>query len=447
MFTIIALSFSLILRQLPSWDMGEIHNLAKHYATGFEISEFTARYLYMYPNNVMLTAIYTVIFATFNFLHLNDFVLIATIFNALLMSISVALMYYITRKLFSSEKALSLLCICLLTTPFYLYGAIYYADTFSMFLGLLIVAMYIFINANKNMKKVKKVFLQILLGVIIIIATKIKITTFFIVIAYGVYKLIKGEVLLFIKNNWIIFLSSIIFLLIINFVINNIVLHNKEWLSEEKLPVEHWISMGLEGNGGYNDEDWKWIKQYPTYEQRKIAAREHIKERLQQYDTNTFFKHLNQKLKWAWTDGSFYAAEKLRRGPVDNDSTLLEFILPDGKYSLYYKYIPQTMHFSMLLFMLVGLLNNIKNRNYNNKNIIIYILFFGNVIFFLLWENRSRYIIPILPFLMIAQLDGIDFIVNRIKKKEKNEKDIFCHTNVLRGTSSRRMLQKGKDGM
>ena len=85
--------------------MGEIHNLAKHYATGFEISEFTARYLYMYPNNVMLTAIYTVIFAIFNFLHLNDFVLIATIFNALLMCTSVALMYYITRKLFPKSIA------------------------------------------------------------------------------------------------------------------------------------------------------------------------------------------------------------------------------------------------------------------------------------------------------------------------------------------------------
>lgn len=134
-----------------------------------------------------------------------------------------------------------------------------------------------------------------------------------------------------------------------------------------------------------------------------------IKKEISEYDSSTFVKHITNKLKYAWSDGTYFAPEKLRREPV-KENFMHELVLATGKYNKFYKYIPQIMHFSMLIYTLIYLIYIIKNNNFKTNDVILYILIFGFIVFFMIWENRSRYIITVVPMIMILKQKGIEIL-------------------------------------
>ena len=408
-FTILCVTISLILKVNPSWDMGTVHNIAIDYASS---GHTESNYLYQFPNNIMLMLIYYIIFKFFIILKVTDYVTISTIFNALIISLTVLLLYVNVKKMFDNKKALMVLIISLFTTPLYLYGAIYYTDTLSMFMVMLMI--YVFLKLKEfNGKLACRLILSAFLGMIIFMAIKIKITTSFIIIAYFIFEMLNMNLKEFIKwDTLVILLTIIIMTIIFGIVVNKKILNNNELNDSLKIPMQNWIMIGLNGTGVYNDEDYAYIYQYPTYEEKKEASLEKIRERLGGFDSNTFIKHLNQKLKYTWTDGTYFAPEKLRREPI-NYNTLHEIVLPSGKYCKYYKYLPQVMHFSMLILIFIVSLDLIKNKKFNDKNIIFIITTFGFMLFFLIWENRSRYILTNVPIMMIIELNGIEILSNK----------------------------------
>lgn len=398
--------------------MGDVFNLAVNVA---ETGSAKTTYLYQFPNNIGIALVYIVLFKIFKLVGITDYLSVAVLFNSCIVGISAILMYLITKKLFGNKKALMLLIILLLTTPFYLYTAIYYTDTLSMFMILLIAYTYIVVKNIKKENNIQKIIGYVMLTLFVFIGIKIKITTIFIVIAYLIYAILNGEAKSEIRFLIIIIPTFIILTVIYNIVINNTILKNKEITNQVKLPIEQWIVMGLKENGGFDQYEYEYMSKFQTYDEKKNAARQQIKEELMSYDANSFIKHLNSKLKYAWTDGTYFAPEKLRREPVNN-TIIHEFVLASGKYSQYYKYIPQVMHMSMLIFIFLAICATIKENNFYDKNVIFFILMLGFIVFFLIWENRSRYILTCVPFLMIAQLKGIELCAKYKEEKLKKEK-------------------------
>ena len=49
----------------------------------------------------------------------------------------------------------------------------------------------------------------------------------------------------------------------------------------------------------------------------------------------------------------------------------------------------------------------------------------GFITFLLIWENRSRYILTGVPFFVIGQLEGVEFLINtkNYKKLRLNSKN------------------------
>lgn len=395
--------------------MGDVYKMAVNVATQ---NTLDPSYLYQYPNNIGITLVYIVIFKVASIFKITDYITVATIFNSVIVGLSGLLMYLITKKAFGTKKALMLSIILLFTTPFYLYSAIYYTDTLSMFMMLSIAYIFLIAKDIKPEKRLKKILMYIFLGIITFIAMKIKITTMFIVIAYFIYELFNRKL----KDNWKYLIYTLIAFVVImimyNVVVNKKIIKDKNISSDLKMPVSQWISMGLKGNGGFDQEAYDFIHQYSNYGEKDKAARGRIKEQLGNYNASTFIKHLNEKLKYTWTDGTYFAPEKLRREPV-NQNGLHELVLASGKNNEAYKYIPQVMHMSMLVLILIGAVNILKRKDFSNKNIIFYILMLGFILFLLIWENRSRYILTGVPFFMMAMLEGIDIISTKEEKEEK----------------------------
>ena len=418
-FTIICIVVGQILKVNPSWDMGSVYNIA---VNNVEMGRPDSAYLYQFPNNIGIAIVYTILFKIFNFVGLTDYLTIATVFNSIIVSFSVVLMYLITKKILGNKKALMVLIIAMFTSPLYLYSAIYYTDTLSMFMILLIAYTFIKLEDINENKKVKKALGYILLTFIIYVGMKIKITTIFIVIAYVIYALLNKNYQKLLKSFIVIVPTFILLAIVYNIAVNNIILKDKSISDNVELPLEQWIVMGLKGNGGFSQEEYDYMNQFSTYKEKQEAAREQLKQILSEYDVSSFIKHITEKLKYAWTDGTYFAPEKLRREPVNN-TILHEFVLASGKYKSYYKYFPQVMHMSMLIFILIGVCKTIKDKEFKDENVIFYILMLGFITFFLIWENRSRYILTCVPFLMIAQLKGIEIFANyHSKEKTKKEK-------------------------
>lgn len=413
-FAIICIILAQVFKVNPSWDMGEVYKIAVNIV---ETENPDLFYLYKFPNNVGVTGVYTILFGISNAIGITNYVNVATIFNSIIVIACVILMYLIVRKLYGNKKALMILIISIFTTPLYLYAAIYYSDTLSILFMLLTAYIFIKIKEINQNKKLLKIFGYIFLTLVIFVGMQIKITTFFIVIAYILYKILNGKIKELGRPLLVFVPTFIIIYIIYSLILNNIILPRKDLSNQAKLPTEQWIVMGLQGVGGYNQAEFDYMNQIPTYEEKQNAAREQIKQILSEYDVNSFIKHLTEKLKYAWTDGTYFAPEKLRREPVNN-TILHEFVLANGKYSSYYKYLPQVMHLSMLIFILIGACKTIKEKEYEDTNVIFYILMIGFIAFFLIWENRSRYILTCVPFLMIAQLKGIEIFTKYKSRKE-----------------------------
>lgn len=393
--------------------MGTVFNIAREYATTGTITD---PYLYTFPNNIMITIIYIVLFKIFTIMNINDFLTLATVFNSLLVAGTGILLYYNTKKIFGSSKAMMVLIITCLTTPLYLYCACYYSDTLSMFLTMLMLAIFLKIKDSINFKTT--IIWQVLLAITMVIGIKVKITSIFIFIAMFVYSLLNCHIQIkeLAKKFGITFLLVITLTSTFTLLIEPLFIGDKQLLDSNKIPTEHWIMMGLYGRGYFEYGEYHYTQSFPTLAEKKEANRKVIKERLiLKYQENTLFKHIKGKLGFAWYDGSYFIPDKLRREPV-NRGILHEIVLEGGSKTSIYKYLPQTMHFSMLIFMVINIYRVLKEKDYLAKDNILFIAIYGLLVFLLIWENRSRYLITMLPIIMMSQLNGIEYF--SIRKDE-----------------------------
>ena len=61
---------------------------------------------------------------------------------------------------------------------------------------------------------------------------------------------------------------------------------------------------------------------------------------------------------------------------------------------------------------------SIKNKELNEKNIILVLVFFGGFLFHILWETKSVYVIPYFYVLIPVAAEGIRKVIDLIYKKK-----------------------------
>ena len=403
-FMILTVFISYDLRVNRSWDMGRVIDIAVNFNKTKTISD---NYLYQYQNNIVITCIYIIVVFVINLLKINVITGV-TLFNSIIIILSIICLYYSIKKLCGEKQALMLLFICLFTTPFYLHAAIYYSDSLSMFVTTLSLLLYVNIYDLKKSKT--NIILQILFGLIVLLQIQIKITSFFIIIAIILYDLLSNNFIKNVKKYKITLISFIVFYILYNLIVSNIILPNKKVLNESKIPIEYWILTGSVGNGGFNKDINKYITDIMDYKEKQIAGRKMIYNTYKNYNIKTFINHINQKIKYAWGDGTYFAPAKLEREPIKK-GIFYEYVARDGKKTEYYKYYPQIMHFGMLIFTLIYVINIFIKQKYN-KDTPFYITILGLIIFLLIMENRSRYLLTLLPIMLILETNGIDILSN-----------------------------------
>lgn len=415
LFGIIAIVVSYKLRVNPTWDMGRVFNIAKDY---IENGTVFNPYLYEYQNNIAITIIDFFIIKFCSIIKYKDYIIAITLFNAIVVTISVILLYYVVNKMYGKEKALMTLIICLFTTPLYLHAAIYYTDSMSML--ICIFALFLYVNIREEKNKKKNYILQIILGITLILCIKIKLTAVFIMIAIIMCEILNYKFKTLLNNFKFVIPSAIIFLIIYTSVINHYIIGDKTKIDENKMPIEYWILIGSVNEGGFNQELYEYTKGYPTYNERRQADIIKIKEIYKEYTFKTFMKHINKKIKYTWTDGTYFAPEKLRREPVQRCG-LHEYVSSDGQKTYIYKYFPQIMHVGMLILIVINAICIFRKKEYENDDVFLIVAIFGLALFLIIWENRSRYLLTNVPIMILLEVNGLEKISNISFKKIKDK--------------------------
>ena len=100
--------------------------------------------------------------------------------NILFIDFALLLLFLVLRKKYDNITSIIGMIITLFFIPIFLYTPIFYSDTISLFIPLLILLLYLYVDDN-NIRKNNIIF--ILLGCILFIGWQIKISSIFILIA------------------------------------------------------------------------------------------------------------------------------------------------------------------------------------------------------------------------------------------------------------------------
>jgi hypothetical protein len=160
-----------------------------------------------------------------------------------------------------------------------------------------------------------------------------------------------------------------------------------------------------------------------------------LKQRLSDFGPLGYANFLLHKMSYTWGDGSFYAPDKLARFPVSTENGgsktwLQQIVLPEGKLFKPFLYIQNGFWLAVLFIFAVGACRDVKVFGAKNEfsvgavKFILRLSLLGVILFFLIWETRSRYIVNYTPiFVLLLTLELPDFAkflkASQLKIKER----------------------------
>ncbi len=412
------LIISYFLKVHPSWDFGVIFNEAIDFGNEYNYSH---TYFSYYPNNIPILIILKSIFFIINLIIKNiNYIYVGILLNIIIIDFSMFILYKCVKKIYNLKMALFSIILFALFSPIYLYCPIFYTDTFTMFIPILLL--YLFSFKDDKLSKKETILILIIFSIILFVGMQLKITTNIIFIAILIASLLyKNNKLNYKKilNISLVTLVTLLTLFIFKNILYNRYIYDKIDVNK-KIPYTHWIAMGLVGNGGYNMEDVDYAINQRDKIKEKRKELNLIKDRLNNYlETKTLDDFLITKISYTWGDGTFYAPNKLLRNPYKLTSLHRLFDTNSVKGSIFY-YLCTSYYILFLIFIFISTFIDKKNI----YSFISRLSLCGLFIFLLIWETRSRYLVNYIPIFIFASLGSINYLFNKksILLKERREK-------------------------
>ena len=421
--------FGYLLACKPVTDLEILNNYAKNFAkTGTwdkiqqDITTGKTDYMARYPNNAALLVILSVIYRIDYLLTGYVSRYLPVIINTLLINISIILTCLTARRILGNRKAIYTLILCAFFAPYYTYTAFFYTDSFS--LPFVIGSIYTFVVAMQSEnKRVKKYVFMGITGLLLLLGFKIKGSVIIILCAIVVYMLIKLKIKQFATMFLVLILAFGSCMFIYNKAMDSLNIVTKEQYYEREYPATHWVMMGLNKLGGYNKEDSKLTSSVKGKDNKIAMNIDEIKNRISEYSSKNrlngevdLISHIGRKMVWTWEDGTYYITHHIKK-PIKKDTFLRPYLDKDGKH--HYRFVFYCCAYQLMLLSLVtfSAIKDIKKKKFDEKMLLRIALMFG-VVFFIVWEARSRYIFNLTPMLLILAADGLSFNPKKIFKKK-----------------------------
>lgn len=426
-FFIVSLLQITVLKQLsvaPGWDFGMVFSNAKSFVyTGVREINVYPEYFQFFPNNIMLF-VFEVIFIKIGSLFHIEAIYSAYIMNIVFIDMALLLLYLTIRKISNSKNAMFGLILTLFFLSLFLYTPIIYSDTMTLFIPVGFVYLFSLKDDKKVISK-RNIIIFILIGILLFLGKELKITSLIIFIALTIgYFIVKFKLIKFVNIG-----ISLSVLIICELLFKITIVNNDKFQFQVNdygsVPVTHWVMMGVEdinvdnsgrnSYGGYNEADYKLTE---SFKSGKDAIRFNLtetKNRISKMGINGYTDYLVRKSINTWTDGYYFSNVKLSINSNHQDSLLYKLLLANSKSTEIFRAISQGIQYAFVIILLVSCILKVKlYKNFDYLKLAV----IGLVIFFLLWENRSRYIFNYIPIFILIIVD----FYNSLKEKVDDKK-------------------------
>lgn len=426
----------------PAWDQGEVYKVAVNmYENKWdELKHY--QYLEVCPQQITISAAFAGIFKIFSstnvriLQYLNVAANVLTIIAMLLISKNIGKQYKVKKSI------LLILIGTFFTLP--LLSTFVYGDLIS--LSMCLFAVYLIMRYNIEGKKRYAIISSLLMA----IAYLLRMNNLIFIIAISIYLILnifgKEENKKTMKEiiTKILILAIFIIVAVLPATIVKNVLQNKLDLAKNKgIPTIGYLYMGMEesyrANGWYGESaSWAWDDGEKSIGRYKEAIAQRTKYLIQ----NPLYtaKFYAKKIASMWTENTYASIwyNQTFNFKTDNDTEMqiLEAQQKDerlqtktGTLLIYQKAI-------VLIIFGASILVILKNRkNLSHEMIVLITIFIGGFLFHILWEAKSRYIIPYLLVLIpVASVSLDNWKKELIEMKEKIEtiiKKVFTKEIML----------------
>lgn len=421
-----------LFTKLPTADSQTVLSLALNMLYKNDYSSFQkGGYLYMFPFNFSTVLYLKTLLAIF-----PDNYLTIKIFNILFYLITTLMIYLIYKEINykSKENDYGVLIFAATYIPSLFMSNYIYNDIIAT--AFLTSSMYFFIRFIKE----KSIRYIIISSILLSIGNYFRSIGIIILIAEVIYILLSIKK--FEAKKIIISFCILALLFNIPSWTQNVFLQANQIVDESvnknSAPIYMWLNMGMnESTLGY----WDNMKSYNIYEKQadynKEKSKELFKTEIENKLSNMGFSGLVKmyynKIIWTWTEGTY----QIETFGIGNESSNLNTRM--GKMQASYSYttfatnlfkgdsiyrsgllwILYVINFLMYCFIFIRIINGVKIKKFDEIFLILVLL--GFIVFYALWEIKSRYIYPVYPLLIILSYmgfkDGYNFMIASFRKR------------------------------
>lgn len=415
-----------------TWDWGRLLITAYNYIMTGQIDY--PEYFMRYPNNqfwlVCLIALFKVVAKCTASENIVVFKTVSMIVGVLIAQIGIYFIYCSAKLLWDTTKAVWIGIAALLYVPFYLYAGYLYNDI----PGMCVAALLIYFAVRLEQEKIwtRKLFYAGIIGVLGACIMHIKIITFIVFIAVLISALLKNKIKLFVLLCGVMLLCFVGSYKLLEVSVNIVLDFDENETVKYEFPPTHWIMMMLNTSGGFKQEDVEYTWSFDSYEEKKEANIQKIKERLTDRGRLGTIKHiLYTKQLRTWADSCIAGDNYVSRTPIRENSFSQRFFSINGEWHwicLLYTWI---IHIVLLIGILLSTMFSFHKKIEEQKMLVGRIAVFGLFLFLSIWECNPRYLFTMMPVIILVASNGIFLLLDRVTENEK--KLFICQPNTSGG--------------
>lgn len=372
----------------------------------------TNLYYYYISNNNFIVIFLALIYKILLFFGITNYVAILTLFNALLIDLSIFFVYKTLKICFNRTVATKYMILSLLNPINYFIIFWVYSATFSMPLTTAIVYLVASIWKSDNSNPAKnniKVGLISLIGVVgFFLRPTVLIPIIAAILCFILFVRIN-------KNNLKkIFVSLAIFIMvgILSFLGINKLVYSYVDDTSGYFPVTHYIMLGLSNDGKFSADVVHNTAKYKTKEEKQKYHIKEIKRLVNDLGFLGVSKLYLNKTETTWGDGS--AAYPGFTKFVENEDSFYNYLF--GEKNDFILIYSQLFRILTLLFSAILVLVQFTKKK-SDISILVSITMLGAIVFYMIWESKECYSVPFIPLLLMMECLGIDSSIKILKSK------------------------------
>lgn len=400
---LIGLQFLIIVGMWPAVDSAGYGPVLQMASDNVLDGTRAGSYLLNHPGDAGYYSFLRLYLSFLKLLGIMEYTVPIMLLNAIAVDLTVVLLSFCARRIFDSKKALFILFASVFFAPHLLYMSFSYPEL--VVLPVPVAAVYLWLKVrtlwragNVSGAVGRFCFISLLVG----LGTLVKPLVAVIWVAMVI------DLLLMLRSGLKFAMMAGGLLVVLAVTFGGMFLMETSPAMPEKtgangVPTSIGIMMGLNGDGGYSDEDAAAVEALETEQEKAAYISEQISERANNLGLMGMMRHVGRKLAYTFGDGTYQASQVLEQTPAAG-SWLVNMFAPGGVgYSGLWAYC-FAFSIAIVFWMTVASAKSL----YRNNNALAFlrVTIFGATLVLMIWEGGARHLLCFVPLMMLAAVEA-----------------------------------------